>query len=93
MNKDSKMYKATINASQMVLQLNDLGFIEKEEIMLILDRILNELTLRDRIQVLCQVGDRQIVSTDDLMNNYHVDYESEKQFLIDAIEKKRSLNE
>ena len=81
MTNDEKMYRSAIDASQMVLQLSDKGYIHKEEVMLILDRILVELTLRDRIQVLCQVGDKQIVSVKDLYDRYGVDYEHERELL------------
>ena len=88
---DKKKYEASLNASQMFLQLYDMGLIEKDEIMTMLDRVMPQLYLRDRIQILCQVGDRQILSVEDIRRFYYVDYEFEKELIIDdKIKSKRN---
>lgn len=86
MTNEDKMYIASINASQMVLQIFDMGFISKSETIAVLDRILPDLNERDRTSVLCQVGDKQIISVDNLMSIYGVDYEAEREKLIAELE-------
>ena len=79
------MIKENVNLMDCVylMKFHNYGIVSNKDVLEWLDILLPRLAREEQVNILLMACDRQIISNEDLKMKYAIDYEAEKEKLIE----------